>query len=289
MSSENIHDARDDLQFDRVERAGTEPGTAAGQLDVICTVCAKPVGDEYYHANGKPVCANCRSVLQSVAATPRSIGPLLRAGLFGLGGAIAGAAIYYAVIAITDFEIGIVAILIGYMVGYMVRRGAGGRGGRRFQVLAIVLTYWAVGLAYTPLAFKGASRDATTTSADSTIVNADSLGKTVGDSAAIAATSDSAAGIVDSTATALAAPVADSSSEATDIRNDMSPVKALGLLFVTVFALPAMFVASSMPGGILSAIIILIGLRQAWSMTGVPPLDISGPYKVGVAPMAASE
>ena len=39
--------------------------------------------------------------------------------------------------------------------GLRVRKGAGGRGGRRFQILAVVLTYWAVGLAYTPLAFKG--------------------------------------------------------------------------------------------------------------------------------------
>ena len=71
-----------------------------------------------------------------------------------IGAAIAGAAIYYAVIAIAHLEIGIVAILIGYMVGWGVRKGAGGRGGRRFQILAVVLTYWAVGLAYSPLAFE---------------------------------------------------------------------------------------------------------------------------------------
>ena len=41
------------------------------------------------------------------------------------------------------------------MVGWAIRKGTAGRGGRRFQILAAVLTYWAVGLAYTPLAFKG--------------------------------------------------------------------------------------------------------------------------------------
>ena len=86
---------------------------------------------------------------------PRGAGPFVMALLFGLGAGIAGAIIYYAVIAITNFEIGIVAILIGYMVGYAVRKGAGGRGGRRFQVLAVALTYIAVGLAYTPIAMKG--------------------------------------------------------------------------------------------------------------------------------------
>ena len=66
--------------------------------------------------------------------------PLAIAAIFGLGAALAGAAIYYAVIAITHFEIGLVAILIGYMVGYAVRKGAGGRGGLRFQILAALLT-----------------------------------------------------------------------------------------------------------------------------------------------------
>jgi len=116
------------------------------------------VGTQYYHVNDKPVCESCRGVVMSAAATPRTTGPLIRGGIFGLGAAIAGAAIYYAVIAIANLEIGIVAILIGYMVGYAVRKGAGGRGGRRFQILAVVLTYWSVGLAYAPLAFKQATK-----------------------------------------------------------------------------------------------------------------------------------
>lgn len=137
-------------------------------------MCNSAVATEYYHVNDRPVCASCRDTLLAATRTPRSAGPLLRAGLFGLGAAIVGAAIYYAVIAITNFEIGLVAILIGYMVGYGVRRGAGGRGGRRFQILALGLTYWAVGLAYTPLAFKELTRDekSTQTLADSASTDA---------------------------------------------------------------------------------------------------------------------
>jgi hypothetical protein len=59
--------------------------------------------------------------------------PIVMAGVFGLGAGIVGAVIYYAVIAITNFEIGLVAILIGYMVGQAVRKGARGRGGLRFS------------------------------------------------------------------------------------------------------------------------------------------------------------
>ena len=126
---------------------------------VTCAACGSTIPEQYFDVNGQPVCESCRDQIARQAETPRSWAVLARAGLFGVGAAIVGAVLYYAVIAITDLEIGLVAIAIGYMVGYAVHRGAGGRGGRRFQVLALVLTYWAVGLAYTPLAFQGMSRE----------------------------------------------------------------------------------------------------------------------------------
>src|SRR5207245_7603631 len=73
-----------------------------------------------------------------------------RSLVFGIGATIAGAVLYYGVIAITELEIGLVAIAIGYMVGYSVRRGSRGWGGRRYHVLALLLTYYSVGLADFP-------------------------------------------------------------------------------------------------------------------------------------------
>jgi hypothetical protein len=211
-------DEPQDLQFDRVETASLADTTASPA--VTCAVCGKSVDREYYHANGKTICDSCRQVVTAAAATPRSIATLVTAGVFGLGAAIAGAAIYYAVITIANLEIGIVAILIGYMVGWAVRKGARGGGGRRFQILAVVLTYWAVGLAYTPLAFQ-----------------------------------------------------------------EMPKYRGL---FLFSFALPLLSVFGSMPMGLISALIIFIGLRQAWRMTGRPELVISGPYKVGTGPAPAA-
>ena len=262
MSSSDAQAGRDELQFDRVEVSGApaEAGTEAPA--VLCEACGKSVGSQYYHVNARTACDNCRQMVLSSTVTPRTTGPLVRAGLFGLAAAVAGAAIYYAVIAITKFEIGLVAILIGYMVGYMVHKGAGGRGGRRFQVLAVVLTYWAVGLAYTPLAFKGASDDDK-----------------------VAAASDSATSTPPALDTSNAV-----SGELRDEPSGGSALKAFGLLAVLTFALPVIYVTQSMPGGILSALIILIGLRQAWSMTARPTLEISGLYKVGAVTAApASE
>src|SRR6202011_1547491 len=109
--------------------------------------------------NGNIFCSRCRTAALSAAETPRGIIPLLTAGVFGLGAGVIGAGIYYAVIAIAHLEIGIVAILIGYMVGYAVRKGARGRGGLRFQVLAVALTYASIALAYTPIALNRAFAD----------------------------------------------------------------------------------------------------------------------------------
>jgi len=255
------------LQFDRVEStSGVDPSASPG---VICTVCGKSVGDQYYTANGKPICEGCRQVVTAAAATPRSAGPLIKGGLFGLGAAVAGAAIYYAVIAIANLEIGIVAILIGYMVGWAVRKGAGGRGGRRFQILAVILTYWAAGLAYSPLAFKELTKGKSTPSADSTRAK-----PTVVDSAAATPATDSAR--------ALVAPAASSKGTAAEKPvSGRDALMAIGALVLLVFALPALSVFGSLPLGLISAFIIFIGLRQAWTMTAAHALQISGPYKVG--------
>src|SRR5690348_2566722 len=152
-----------DLQFDTVATGDAVAGA------VTCQGCQRTIHAEYYDVSGQPTCADCCRTVQALTDTPRGAGPLLKAAVFGGAAGIAGAAVYYAVIALTNFEIGIVAILIGYMVGYAVRKGAGGRGGRRFQVLAVALTYASIALAYTPLAFGGdEKRDGTAQSASNT-------------------------------------------------------------------------------------------------------------------------
>ena len=43
-------------------------------------------------------------------------------------------------------------------------------------------------------------------------------------------------------------------------------------------ALPVLSVVSSLPGGLISAAIIAFGMHQAWQMTGIPALEIPGPF-----------
>ena len=73
--------------------------------------------------------------------------PALRfAKALGLGAAAAalGAGVYFGVEALTGYEFGLIAVVVGLLVGAAVRRGSSGRGGWRYQVLAMFLTYSAV-------------------------------------------------------------------------------------------------------------------------------------------------
>jgi hypothetical protein len=259
MTANDGSAANEELQFDRVV-SEAPAGEAKARPLAACVACKKPIEGEYFHVNGKVTCASCRGAIEAAVSTPKGLGLLGRSAGLGVLAAIAGAAVYYAVIAITNFEIGIVAILIGYMVGWAVRKGAAGRGGRRFQILAVALTYWAVGLAYAPIVYKGMSeheKKARVAAVDSTRPPA----------ADFAATANS---------DTLAKPTTASRGDA----SGQSAIVSLAMLFFLIFALPVLTIAGSMPSGLLSAFIIFIGLRQAWAMTGAPELKVSGPYRV---------
>jgi hypothetical protein len=70
-----------------------------------------------------------------------------RAVIFGIGGALAAAIIDALFIASTAITTGYLALLVGWMVGKAMTIGSRGRGGRRYQVAAVVLTYLALAAA----------------------------------------------------------------------------------------------------------------------------------------------
>jgi hypothetical protein len=250
MSDDSPGASAQELQFDRV-LTETAPSMVAAKPYVACESCQRALETEYYQINGHMFCEGCRTRIEASAETPSGIGPLLMAGTFGLGAGVAGAAIYYAVIALTNLEIGIVAILIGYMVGYAVRRGAKGRGGRRFQVLAVALTYLAVAFAYTPIAFKQSMEAHRASRADVAATKAESTNH----------------------------------ADASSTPSIGSFLVAVGILVGLIVGLPLLVVFGSLPSGLISGLIILIGMRQAWQMTGAPTLEIYGPYRVGAESM----
>jgi hypothetical protein len=117
----------------------------------VCVVCKQPVVGSYYQAQGQQtLCVLCaeriRAGLQAAPAMS-----LVRAALYGGGAALAGCALYAAVAIVLKAQIGLIAILVGWMVGKAIRHASYGYGGRRQQILAVLLTYFAITTSYIPV------------------------------------------------------------------------------------------------------------------------------------------
>lgn len=132
------HAAGEALQFDTAEPASAE------HVPLTCAVCSGVLESVYHQAGGQTVCSRCRALLEAPAP-----GNLPKAALYGVGAGVACAAIGGAILAASGFYI--VAAIVGYFVGRAVLTGSASRGGTRYQVLALVLTYLAATGTFIPM------------------------------------------------------------------------------------------------------------------------------------------
>jgi hypothetical protein len=113
-----------------------------------CAFCQQPTTDFYYQVGGRVACKHCQlKIAAELARTPH----FWRAAGLGVLAAAAGAGIWYAVIALTGYELGLIAIAVGLLVGGAVKVGSGRVGGLSVQLLAVFLTYTAIVSSYAPL------------------------------------------------------------------------------------------------------------------------------------------
>ena len=137
---EGADDEGAELQFDQAEM--TTPASSGPS----CDACKRPITDAYYEINRKILCSSCRQHIEASFQGGSGLARFLKASLFGFGAALVGAAIYYGIARASGLNIGLVAILVGFMIGGAVRKGTGNRGGMLYQFLALFLTYFAIGL-----------------------------------------------------------------------------------------------------------------------------------------------
>jgi hypothetical protein len=151
------------LSFDKAKFEGSPSS-------MTCAFCQKELFGAYYEVNAQNACEECRFSLERSRAEGSPFGRALRALLGGGLGGIVGAGIYYGVLALTGYEIGLVAIVVGLLVGFGVRWGSGGVGGRGYQFLAAGITYMAIVSTYVPFFVEEARKQAeateTTTAAE---------------------------------------------------------------------------------------------------------------------------
>jgi hypothetical protein len=222
-----------------------------------CATCSRPLMGFYYEANGATVCEACRYALESQLTGGSGAGRAIRAIGAGTGAAVLGALLYYAITAVSGYEFGLIAIVVGYAVGTAVRWGSNARGGWRYQTLAIALTYLAIVATYIPPLISAIRNgaDQTTTAQTSS------------------ATSAPAA---PAEATPPAEPAAANTAEASG---------AGGLLFAVVFLMAIAIAAPFLAGfeNIIGLVIIGIGLYEAWKLNKRAVLTITGPHTIAAA------
>ncbi|HEV8264406.1 MAG TPA: hypothetical protein VGQ06_05600 [Gemmatimonadales bacterium] len=230
-----------DLQFNRAE-------PLQGQGGLTCAACRRSIEDTYFEVNGQVVCGACRNVMADQWQRGGSAGRFGKALALGLLAAIACSIVWYIVLVTTDSEFGILAIVVGFVVGKAVNKGSNGRGGWRYQALAIFLTYTAIVSSYVPLVVQAAREQAT-------------------EVAEQPAATDSVASPQAATVTA----------------DDPAAKPGAGAILFGIVVIVGFLYAAPFLAGIQNAIgllIIGIAVYEAWKFNKKTELKITGPYQV---------
>jgi hypothetical protein len=174
-----------------------------------------------------------------------------------LGGLTAiGCGVGYAIfVGVTKMPLALITIGIAYVVAGVVRKASGGFSGRRFQVLAVVLTYLASTMGYIPGIFAGLKEGSAEQAAHPGTPSGDKQ------------TGDNQAG---------------DKQAASPAHEDHPPpsagdwIKVIAILLGIMLAAPFLEVTSA-PVGVL---IIAFGLWEAWRRSRGVPLALEGPFRV---------
>jgi len=225
----------DALQFRRAQPMVTMESPSAQS----CAACKQLIIGEHYQVRNQVICPQCAAKISAGQQSQKPVS-LLRPVIYGAGAALAGCLLYAVVLAM-GVQIGIVALAVGWMVGKAIRHASYGTGGRKQQILAVALTYFAISTSFFPAAVFLAVKH--------------------GVEAKSAAKNQSAA----------QAPVQ-------KVNPSFTPGKAIaGLLVITIIS-PFLELRVSPVGGLISLFILFIGLQRAWAMTAKHEIMVTGPY-----------
>lgn len=234
-----------------------------------CSACHQPIAGSYYRVNGQMACPTCAS--QANALNPNDThATFVRALLFGAGGALLGLILYSAFGIITGLVIGYLSLAVGYVVGKAMMMGSKGVGGRRYQVAAVLFTYAAVSLSAIPMGVAYAvkhrqERKATEHSDADASEEQKNLEREFGKSEPVPSQS---------------APVTNTPSAPPRKASPTTASIAAGLGYLALVGLASPFLELADPvHGFIGLIILVVGIRIAWRMTGARRAEIDGPFQ----------
>jgi hypothetical protein len=266
---------------------------------IQCSDCKNVSRSYYYALNERPVCTRCKQQYADRIARATAPGAWGRTVIQGVNAAGLGALVTAIGITIVGFTRILMAVGVGYFIGSAIKKANGGWPGRKYQILAVGLTYFALGFGAimpTLWSLRSARRDYRQAVADSV---AAARAKAAADSVAAndstkasGSSVDQLAAIADSMEAARSRrPIHKSTAEqGADKLARGSLFGVFTSLLVMILTLP---ILANLQYGIYAAGLGLVafafGMKKAWDLTeGGMVLELSGPYKVGDGPISPS-
>ena len=257
------------LQFRQAEYAQA----SAGQ--VSCAGCGSAIHDCYFDVDGATTCERCRRRLELGEGDEGGLARFGRALAFGLAAAVVSSLAWFGISKLTGYEFGILAVVVGLFVGGAVRAGSRQRGGARYQLLAMWLTYSAIVVTYIPAILESASAASETAAPGASAAS-------VGNPAEARTATTVSTVSTESTA----ADTVPASAEDAESLGPAGVLLGLGLLLLIAYVAPVLVVFSDV-SAIMGVVIIAIALYEAWKMNRRREPEITGPHRIGAGPAIA--
>jgi hypothetical protein len=238
-----------------------------------CKLCGNLISGEYYRVNTLMACGDCAKKVQDGLPTDTHVA-FMKALLFGAGAAVLGMIAYATVEIITGWTIGYLALGVGWLVATAMMKGSNKIGGMRYQVAAVLLTYFAISISAVPVAISFAMKNQ-----HKQVQHAQSAAPTANEGSSTSNTATQPANGEEAQSTQTAQ--SDQSSGQPEKSNKKSTNLGALLIQLLLFGIvsPFLEIAAS-PSGFIGLIILFVGLSIAFRMTAARPLALDGPFSV---------
>lgn len=239
-----------------------EPSAPSGDS---CKVCHQPITGLYYRANGAIVCGSCADRIKRESPQD-SHSAFVRGLVFGICGFLVALIAYSAIgILLQGWTIGYLSLGVGWVVGKAMMAGSRGIGGRRYQLVAVLLTYAAVSMAAIPISLATMKHDSTP-----------AVRTTTRDKGFDGQKPDAAAPGQKPQQT----PEEHAATQSPNNAPRMSLATALVTLALIGLASPFFGLQDGI-SGVLMLVILLVGMQFAWKITAArASVEIDGPFEL---------
>lgn len=216
-----------------------------------CNICNRANFEDYYYVNNQTACPKCAGEAREGLPSD-SRAAFARGLMLGLIAAALGLLLYASFTIVTNIHIGFMALVIALIVPAAILKGSNGIGGQRYQIAAVLLTYFAISASAVPVkvvtAFEHHFQKV-------------SVQRSVADAGDRGATENRG----------------DSPNLETRLQRAVVKLAVMGL------ASPFLEIHDPLHG-LLELLILIVALRIAYHLAAARPLEVDGPYSVSSTP-----